>query len=225
MQNKQALIGIAAAVIILLGAGGVFLYSQNKSPKPQPNTTTSQTAQENTEPSVSNSLTSLLKSGKTQQCSFSSDDLGGGSTKGVVYVTGNKMRSDVTISTAEKESSISVIRNGDDNYIWGSEFPNSTGIKMTLSLDEYASDSGSDSKKYFDPTKKVDYDCSGWTVDSFVFNPPSNIKFSDFSAMMESMMKISKTPTGGTGNSSQCSVCNSLSGDAKTACLSQLNCQ
>lgn len=225
MQTKQAIIGIVAAIVILFGAGGVFLYSQNKSPQPQPNSTTTATDQENKKSSMSDSLTSLLKSGKTQKCTFSSQDIGGGNTQGTAYLTTDKMRTDLTITSSDKTSMVYVIRNGDDNYIWGSEFPNSTGLKMTLSIDEY--ESNSDSREYFDPTKKLDYDCSGWTVDSSVFVPPSNIKFSDLSSMMQGMMKSETKPTGAAPSSSasNCSVCNSLTGSAKTSCLAQLNCQ
>ena len=221
MQNKQAIFGIIAAVVILLGAGGVFLYSRNKPAQPQPNSTTVQTSQENTQSSMSGSLASLLKSGKTQQCTFSYSD-SNGNTRGTAYIASDKMRTDLTIISNGKQSNVYVIRNGDDNYIWGSEFPDNAGLKMKLSIEEY--ENNTDSRKYFDPTKKVDYDCSGWTLDSSVFTPPSNVKFSDLSQMIQSMMGTTKTPTGAVQPTSQCSVCNSLTGDAKTACLQQLGC-
>lgn len=221
-MTKQAIIAVVVAVVIVLGAGGAFLYSKNK-PASQPNSTTA-TQSANEESSMSSDLTSILKSGKTQQCSFSYDEQNGNSTSGVTYLSSDKMRTDINSTTNGKSSTIYVIRNGDDNYIWGSEFPNNTGMKMTMSIDEYASNT--DSKKYFDPTKKIDYSCSGWTIDSSVFTPPSNVKFQDFSAMIEGVMKaVSKTPTGAQGNSEQCNICNSLTGDAKTTCRTQLNCK
>lgn len=213
MQNKQAIIGIVAAVVILLGAGGVFIYTQNKSPKPQPNSTTTTTEEKNTQSSMSGSLSSLLKSGKTQQCNFSYTDSDRSSTQGVAYIASDKIRTDLTINSKAKESNVYVIRNGNDNYIWGSEFPNGTGLKMTLAIDEF--ETSEDSKKYFDPTKKVDYECNSWTADSSVFVPPSNVKFSDLSQMMQAASSPS---------ASNCSVCNSLTGETKRACLTQLGC-
>ncbi len=223
MQNKQALIGIVAAAIILLGAGGVFLYSKNK-PAAEPSSTTSATEQTKTESSMSDSLSSLLKSGKTQQCTFSYTDPNGDSTQGVAYITAEKIRTDLTINSNGKESNVYVVRNGDDNFIWGSEFPNNTGLKMTLSIEDY--ESNTDSKEYFDPTRKVDYDCSGWTPDSTKFTPPANIKFQDLSAMMQNLIKTTVKPSGAatTPSASNCSVCNSLTGDAKNVCLQQLGC-
>lgn len=221
MQNKQAIVGIIAAAVILAGAVGVFLYSQNKN-DPEPNTTaaTEQTKEDST---IASDLTSILKSGQTQKCNFSSDEENGNSTSGIVYMTRNQMRTDVTSNINNNSSSIYVIRDGDENYIWGSEFPNNTGMKMTLSIEEY--ESSEESKKYFDPSKKAEYSCSGWTIDPSVFTPPTNIKFQDIGALLQGMMKgASKAPTSATGGTSECTICNSLTGDAKTACMKQFSC-
>ena len=220
MQGKQAIIGIIAAIVILLGAGGVFLYSQNKNPEPN---TTVATEESNEETSMENNLASILKSGKTQQCTFTYADESGNNTNGTAYISGDQMRTDVTSTTSNKSSTIYVIRNGDDNYIWGSDFPNSTGLKMTMSIDEYASNE--ESKKYFDPNLNAQYDCSEWTADEAIFTPPTNIKFQDLSSMIKGMIQgASKTPTAGAGSTSECSICNSLTGDAKTACMKQFSC-
>jgi len=223
MQPKQAIAGLIAGLIILLGAAGVYIYSQNKPSQNQPNSTVT-TTEKNAQESMENSLSSLLQSGKTQQCSFSYTDSDGNKSEGIAYITKDKMRTDVTITEDVKESNIYVIRNGNDNYIWGSEFPAGTGLKMTLDIDDF--ETSEDSKKYFDPTKKVDYDCSSWTADSSVFSPPQNIKFSNLSEMIQSMMNESTKPTGTKTSpaASNCSICNSLTGDAKTVCLSELGC-
>lgn len=220
MQNKQAIIGIVAAIIILVGAGGVFLYSQNKS-STEPNTTVA-TQETNENTSLENNLVAILKSGKNQKCTFTYADESGNKTNGTAYISGDKMRTNVTSSTNGKSSTIYVIRNGGDNYIWGSDFPNNTGMKMTLSIDEYINNE--DSKKYFDPNLNADYDCSDWTPESSMFTTPANIKFQDISAMMQGVMQsVSKSPTG-SGSNSECSICNSLTGDAKNACLKQFSC-
>ncbi len=220
MQNKQAIIGIIAAIIILVGAGGVFLYSQNKNSS-EPNTTTA-TEKTNKDTSLENNLAAILKSGKNQQCTFTYADENGNNTNGTAYISGDKMRTNVTSSTNGKSSTIYVIRNGDDNYIWGSDFPNNTGMKMTLSIDEYIDNE--ESKKYFDPNLNAQYDCSDWTPESNMFTAPTNIKFQDISALMQGVMQsASKSPTG-TSSTSECSICNSLTGDAKNACLKQFSC-
>lgn len=217
MQNKQAIIGIVAAAVILIGAVGVFLYSRNNK-NSEPNTIASNQTQDQT--AMESDLTSILKSGKTQQCTFNYSDENGYSVNGTAYIAGTQMRTDVQNSINGKSSTIYVIRDGDDNYIWGSDFPNNTGIKMTMSIDEYTTNE--DSKKYFDPNIKADYDCKGWTKDNSKFTPPANIKFQDLSVMMKDVMQgASNIPTGG---QSECSICNSLTGDAKSACMKQFSC-
>ncbi len=220
VQSKQAIIGIVAAVVILVGAVGVFLYSQNKNDS-QP-TATVATDESNETNSLESNLASILKSGKTQQCTFTYADENGNSTNGEAYIAGEQMRTDVTSSTNGKSSTIYVIRNGDENYIWGSDFPNNTGLKMTMSIDEYVNNE--ESKKYFDPNLNAEYDCSNWTTDATKFTPPANIKFQDISAMMQGVMKGASNTPSGTAASSECSICNSLSGDAKTACMKQFSC-
>ncbi len=220
VQNKQAIIGIATAVIILLGAGGVFLYSKTGSRQSVQNTPSPTKAQKQ-ELKTGNSIIGILKLGQTQQCSFKSEeeDI---STSGIVYLDKKNLRADLTITEDNKKSAISMIRKGDDNYIWGTSFPNNAGVKMTLSADEFAKDE--DTKDYFDPNKKVDYNCKPWIADSGMFNPPSNIKFQNLSEMMKGL--ISPNASQSTqSSSSSCSVCNSLTGDSKTACLTSLNCQ
>lgn len=209
MQNKQAIIGITAAIIILLGAGVAFLYSKNTK-EPSQNTPTP--TKEEKKESKTGGIIEILKSGQTQQCDFKSDE-GDMASSGVVYFNNQNLRADFTIKDEGKESAVSMIRKGDDNYIWGTSFPNNAGVKMTLSIDEFAE--SDQTKDYLDPDKQVDYNCKPWTADSGMFNPPSNIKFQDLSEMMK----------GSTSSSSSCSVCNSLTGDSKTACLTSLNCQ
>lgn len=186
------LIAIAATAIILLGAGGLLLY--NKSNKPSSQTTyPSATPTPPQETSMKNSLLGLLGSGKTQMCSFSYNAKTGGSTKGTVFLTGTKMRGDFDITTSSNKSSkIMMIRDGDTTYLWGTDLK--TGIKMTLKKEDLKTNA--QANQYFDTKQKLDYKCGPWVVDSSVFTPPTNVKFTDFSAMMEGSIKTTATPGG-----------------------------
>lgn len=219
MQNKQAIIGIAAAAIILLGAGAAFLYRENtKEPSKNIPAPTKEVKKES---ETGNNIIEILKSGQTKQCDFKSDE-GDSATSGVAYFNNQNLRADFTIKDESKKSAVSMIRKGNDNYIWGTSFPNNAGVKMTLSMDEF--EKSDQTKDYLDPNKKVDYKCKPWTLDISMFNPPSNIKFQDLSGMIKEL--TSPSASGSTqSSSSSCSVCNSLTGDEKTACLTSLNCQ
>lgn len=216
VQNKQAIIGIAVAVLILFGAGGFFLYNKSKPAPAIPAPKAANEEQQNS--NVSGNILEILKSGQTQQCSFTSSEENT-ITNGTFYISNQQFRADFDITRGTDKSSVSMIRKGNENYIWGSSFPNNTGLKMTLSVDEFAEDE--QTKDYFNTDEEVDYTCKPWVADTSKFNPPSNIKFTDFSGLIPTGVST----TGSSSASSQCSVCNSLTGDAKTACLSGLNCQ
>ena len=205
------LVAVATAGVILLGIGGLFFYNQTKQAPKTPEQTKTEQAKE--EPKT---LSSLLSLGASQECRFTYEDEETGSTKGVVYVAKNKLRTDLDITDTEgKNSSVSIIRNGDTNYIWGTELE--TGVKLTLSEEEFKDNE--QIKGSLDTEKEVDYDCKGWIVDETKFNPPSNIDFLDLSNL-----QVTEPKSTGSGSSSQCGSCNSLTGEAKTYCLKQLNC-
>ena len=190
------LIAIAAIAIILLAGGGLFLYNQsNKQSSP------TQTASNNTSATpqaLKNSIFDILASGQSQECSFDSKVDENSSSKGVFYITQDKMRGDITTSNNGKASDISIIRVGEDNYMWGTDL--AIGIKMKLSLEDLKSNDQASS--YVDLNQDFDYKCKGWTVDNSKFTPPSNIKFTDLSAFMPG--SSSGSPSGFQINAGAC---------------------
>lgn len=205
------LLAIGAALILLLAAGGFYLFGQSgKTQTPSDNSTTATENDNN-----SKSLMDLISSGQSQRCTFetSGED---GTTKGTAYVSGTNARTDIVTTVDGKESEISMIRKGDDNYIWGSDLEQ--GIKMTLSLDELSKNS--QATQYtgsVDPNQKVNFNCMPWTVDDSLFTPPANIKFTDMSAIMEKMK-------GTTGTMPNTSVCDSIEDpDDKASCIKALS--
>lgn len=171
------IIAIVVAIIILLGAGGIFLYSQKQNPTTKSSTNPTPTkAEQAISPT---SLLDLLASGKTQSCTFSDKRDDGSSTEGTIYLTGTKMRGDITNITKDKKTSmVYMIRDGDTTYIWGTDLPQ--GIKMTLSANDLKTNT--QANQYVNTTAK--YKCSGWTLDSSKFVVPTNIKFTDVSSIM-----------------------------------------
>lgn len=192
MNTKIA--GIVIAAIILLGLGGFLFLGKNGTSKnqvaqitPTPTVTENATAQ--------NSLLDLLTGGKTQSCTFSYAGTDGAKTAGTIYISGTKMRGDIsTTTTSNKESKITMIRDGDTTYVWGSDLP--TGIKMTVSADDLKTNT--QANQYLNTTQKTNYKCSPWSVDSSMFSVPTNIKFTDISSMMKGI--VSPTGTAQTGS-------------------------
>ena len=122
------------------------------------------------------------------------------------------------MTTNGKLNTMNILRDGDTNYIWGSALP--TGIKMTLSANDLATKINTTSAT--NPNQKMDFTCVAWTVDKSLFTVPTDVKFTDTSSIM-----VKETPAANTTQapSANCSVCNSLTGNAKTACLTGLHCQ
>jgi len=206
-------IAAAAFGLILLAIGGLFFYAQSTKAPSQENATVAETKVE----TAKNNLLALISSGSTQECTFQYEDDDNGSMKGIFYLSGDKFRGDIDVTNEDDDTStVSIIRNGNTNYIWGSEME--TGIKMTLPVDEFSK--SDQAKGYLDAEKEVDYKCKSWLADPTKFNPPSNLKFLDLSSI-----NVTQPKSTDGDSEDQCSACNSLSGDAKTTCLTQLNCQ
>lgn len=211
MPNKNIVVA-GVAVLILLIAGSAYL----KLGKFRNNQT--QTAKIKVSPtpvknkSLATSLLSLLTTGGNTKCTFEVTQTAGGSTKGTVYISGNKMYNTFTITDKTgKTSKMSMLRLADENYIWGDTLPQ--GIKMKLSVDDLKSNANAG--QYVDLNQEADYKCDTWIPDQSVFNIPANIKFMDVSALMVK-------PTGATTPSS--SPCNSITDpQTKAACESALN--
>lgn len=201
------LLAIAAAVILLLATGGLYLFSQNKSATKTSGSPTPTKAENKT-----SSLLDLLNLGKNQRCTFKTT-VSNAVTEGVVYIAAGKMRNDFTVTTNGKKSTMYMIRNGEDNYIWGGDMEK--GIKMKLSLEELSSNSKA--SQYVNPNQKVDYSCDSWNVDQSVFMPPSNVEFTDLSGLMPKTTSAPSTNS----NSSPCDTITDAV--AKTACLNALS--
>jgi hypothetical protein len=201
-------IGVIVALLLLLGVGGAYFLSQNK-----PTTQTTDTPATTTTEKKSSSLLDLLSLGKNQRCTFKTASEGS-STEGTVYIAEGKMRGDFKTTVDGKAQDMSMIRDGDTSYIWGSSLP--TGIKMTISLDELSSNQ--QTGQVVNPSDKLDYSCIPWNTDASLFTPPSNIKFSE---LPSSILPTTGTKTGTQGSSSYCDQITDAA--AKAACQKALS--
>ncbi len=229
-MSRQAIIAIAVAAIIILGAGAAFLYSQTKNTSKQAVTTSAISPTKEVENNaMTNTLTSLLSSGKNTMCTFKTGNEKG-ETSGTFYISEDKARGDFTVTANGKEESTHMIKTGDTFYMWGDSLK--AGIKMVMNINEMADKmKTSGDLAGIDPSKELGYKCAAWTVDNSLFTAPATIKFMSIGNMMPTTTsKTSVTPAKKVtqdpkDNSSQCNICNSLTGEAKNTCLTQLNCQ
>lgn len=223
MKNKTLLAGIAAAAIILLGAGGIFLFSKNQK-TPTPNSTVSTEKVNPDKNSIEGSIKEIFEATGNKKCEYNVDDEESKST-GVFYVSGTKVSGEINTTKDEETEQTNIIKDGDMLYVWGDSLDE--GLKMKVQTEDLSKQFGT-AQKIFNPDQKISYKCSNWTVDASKFTPPTNVKFTDFSSMFKSSDdndNVSPTITKNVNNSSECSICNSLTGAAKTACLDQFDCQ
>lgn len=215
LKQKQLVIAAAVVILLVLGLGGFFLFSKNQTPSTQNQTSNTTSGQGQ---SAMNSLADLLTGGQNVTCEFNSPvDENGYSGKGTVYMSSGNMRGDFENTQNGKTTKMSMIRKGNDNFIWGDSME--TGIKMTLSPEDLKSETN-EASKYVDLNQKADYKCNPWGVDQSKFNPPSDIKFTDFSKMMEETTKMMKDKDASVNSS----VCDSITdASAKAACKNAMN--
>lgn len=219
------MLAIAVGILILFGGVGAFLYSKNKPADTTSNTTVSTKTTDDSSDNLQGTIKDILSSGETSKCTFSTSSPTT-ETAGTVYVAGNKARGNFVTTAEGVNTNSHLLRDGDTFYVWGDGIP--TGMKMTMSIDQMTSAiENDDTYSSIDPNMNVEYKCDSWTEDPAVFTPPTNIKFTSIDNLMQ--IGASKTPTGTRTNpsgsvSNECAICNSLSGQAKTACLQQFSC-
>ncbi|MCX6704265.1 MAG: hypothetical protein NTZ07_02355 [Candidatus Woesebacteria bacterium] len=202
MKKKIILI---AGVLILLLIGGFFMMKKGPKTVVAPEATQEQAAS----PS---SLKDLISKGIAQSCTFSNE----GST-GTVYVSGGKVRGDFDTTVDGKVTKSHMIVDANTSYIWSDG--QASGIKMTFDASATPSAEGATSPGGFDASANMNYKCGVWVTDSSMFTLPTGVKFMTFAATVPGA-----SPASGS-SSSQCSYCDSLSGDSKTQCLTALKCK
>ena len=199
-MNKKVL--IIAIVILLLLAGGWYYMTSKGSSLPL-----TQNSNGNTQTLETVSLKGLISKGLPQTCTFNADN-----GTGTVYVDGGKVRQDFEITVDDKIIKSHMIVMDNTMYSWSDE--DKTGMKMSFDpkATPVAVESPSTSLNAdFDTDTSMDYKCGVWLPDSSKFTLPTDITFSSF-----------EIPT---TESSQCSYCDSLSGDDKEQCLTALKCE
>ena len=217
MKNKKvlAVIGVLVLLIGFYGAYRVYAHFKRLSVAPSGQTQTTGTV---TTAGAAGSLRDLIAKGVPQSCTFSTDR-----SQGTVYVDKGKVRGDLNTTVDGQSVKSHMIVMNNTNYIWSDD--RKTGIKMSFDPNATpAATSGTPSTSTsgtFDASVNMNYKCSAWVVDASQFTLPADVNFSTFAVPSQSSQA---SPAGGSA-SSQCSYCDSLTGDSKAQCLAALKCK
>lgn len=123
-----------------------------------------------------------------------------------MFISSGKVRTDMQANH--------VLVDGDTAYIW--QDGQTQGMKMKFDLSTAgAVDSDTSANTKVDWDRPAEYKCGPWVSDASKFALPSTVTFSDFS--------INVSPSGAS-DSSNCNVCDALTGANKAACLSAMGC-
>lgn len=221
-MNKNIL--IIAVIAILVLAGGVGLSLSKRS------TQSSQEKQNSSQEKKQSSLTSLeelIGMGKSQMCTYETSNVDTGTTKGTVYLSGKKMRTEYTLTgTDNKTITGSMINDGTYAYMWTSEVKQGFKMAVTEDLQKETEKFKTQQEKYLDPKTKIDFRCQGWIVDGGKFTPPADIEFMDFSKQMQQSVTSAPGNEGAPDQKTQqCMACNYLQGEQQAQCKQSLGCQ
>lgn len=213
MQKKAGLV-IGAIVIIVVLIAFFMMQKTNPSTSSQSvNETQKVTESESLGSVTKGSIASLLAAGKNVTCAMTYPD---GKGSGTIYVSGKKMRGDFTvIMDASKEYKSSMIQDGEYAYMWSDL--DKKGTKFKVSGIPTPTPATTPKTDTVDINQEVDMNCSTWGVDPSKFVVPTDVQFTDMSAMMENIQGQ------GTMKDSQKSACDSIADpQAKAACQSAL---
>jgi len=218
MKNKKVLAVVAALVVIvgLYGAYRVYNHFMRLSATPAGQTQTAAT----TAPKTLGSLKDLIANGGSQTCTYSTDK-----SQGTVYMSDGKINADIdtTVGSVVEKAHMIIVNNS--FYLWMDGA--TSGYKMAYNPDATPAPAGArtnNASGMIDPNTQMNFNCSPWLiVDDSKFALPTGVTFSAISLPQAAPAAVG-SPTAG-GANSQCSYCDSLTGDSKTQCLTALKCE
>lgn len=219
MKNPQTV--VIAVVVVLLALGGFLYIKQGKTMPMMQGGSGNEISDGSTIDSMKGTLQDLFAKNVPMECTFTSVTEGVQSS-GTVMVSGKKVRGEFIAIVAGKETSTSMIQDGEYAYMWSADQTMGTKIKIDPAAQEAAKEAAAaNNQQAFDmASQQAEYSCKPWVPNPGAFTPPTNIKFTDLSAMMEDSKKMME----GT-QKAPCSVCNQIpAGAERNECLARLNC-
>jgi len=200
-------------LLVLVIISGVLLSACALGGTSKPSSTTEEVKKEDNG-AFAGSMMDLLKAGKPVKCEYGFE-VEGISQKGVVYTSGGKMRMDLegvmeVEEGKEQETTTHMIVDGVWQYLWTDQ---AKGMGTKIKMDQAAVEKSPEQDETVDWNKQMSYKCGGWMADESSFTPPTDVSFREID-----MVKINQQTQD--SKASVCKMCEQLSGEAKTQCLS-----
>jgi hypothetical protein len=229
MKNKKLFTVLFVFGLLVLVAGLIVLSNQDNSLTVEKSGDVSDTndtveeINENEEESFFGSMQDLLTRGKSLKCTYNVADEDGEAT-GVIYVSGNKIRSEVEITgeTGEKMEVDSIITE-DWMYTWNSFMPGGTKMNIKEMQSETGEDYSQDEEDKM--REELDYKCRSWIPDNSKFVVPTDIEFRDMTEMMQGFDMDEMEENVEEASAKLCEMCEMLTGEARDICRADAGCK
>lgn len=209
---------IALIVVVLLAGGAYVAYNSNKNKTEVAGQ--NETAQSQTEAKVeTGSFASLIASGTSRKCTYASnkDDV---TTSGVIYVSGGKMRGDITAGVTGNTAVTHMMNDGKYTYIWNDN--DTFAYKMAFDANDVKDiQNSATAQQSVDFKQNYDFSCESWDANSTAFELPSGIEFKDLPSMPAASAGASAASSADV-KAMQQNICAGLSGTAKDECTKMI---
>jgi hypothetical protein len=177
-------------------------------------------------------LQSLLELGENLECTITYQIEGEAdmTTEGTYFTSRGRMRGDFLVESMGTTALSSMILSEDTMYSWTEIEGGKYGMKMTLSEFEatQTDETTPDAQEAVPFDAQVKYTCKPWVnIDGSIFEPPTDIIFTDYSAAMNTGMEFGTVYEGAAGVNveQQCAMCSELEGAAAAQCRTMLACE
>ena len=190
-------------------------------PKQNQELVQTQDQEQEEEGAVNQSLKDLMGSGKNLECSWEFEDPEGkGRTTGLVYIAGNRSRSEVRVRVEGEGEELAnmdliSINDGQMGYMWNEG--QTTGSKYNIAEMEKLGEEMSQGQENITQNQTqndweniYNYQCKNRRVDESKFSVPTNVEFTDMMAQMQQMQEQTENMKG---------VCDDLPEPQKSQCL------
>jgi len=173
--------------------------------------------------SLKGTLTDLMQRGQSLKCTYVIK-INKKTVKGTIYTANKNFRSEFKMPYLKnKNNTAYTLSDGENLYMWNSAVKTGTrmNIKKMEALGKEQSGNQETQKTVAELQKKYKYNCSSWKARGNFFKVPTNVNFTDLTAMMEGLKGLGDKLKKGTTDpqTDSCAICNSLPAAVKQQCL------
>ena len=212
---------IVVIALIVLGIPALAYFGYKQMNKVSKDYASVSDSTKTVEEKLSGTFNDIMKAGMPVKCSYDVT-MESGSSIGTIYISGENMRLDTTVTTAESAIENRSIKIGNTLYAW--DPITLVGYQMEVTEDMIADEAETEEMTDSDIPDSIkalqndfEYNCKPWIIDGSVFEIPENVTFTDMSALTKGIEEAQES-------GDYCAMCESLPDAQKAECLVNFGC-